>query len=389
MEKRQQLLDLVPKPPDWSIDWTKIQDSPVSPWIAQMKTIPQNPVWHGEGDVWTHTCMVCRDLTAMPAWRMADRRRQEELFLAALLHDIGKIPCTRMEAGSWISPNHSAVGSRMAREILWLTFGFCGNPDVQSFRETICSLIRYHSLPLHILEQVEPERCAIKTASVGKLARDFSLWMLWILALADMRGRICGDREEALEAVELFRVQAEEAGCLEAPYVFPDPCSEYAYLSGKKIRPGQGFFDDSWGEAILLSGLPGTGKDTWISAHADGYPEISLDKIREQMKISPRDNQAAVANAARELAKNYLRKQIPFVWNATDLTAAIREKQIRLFTDYHASVRIVYLETEWEEELKRNAGRQKAVPEAAIRDMMRKMTLPESFEAHRVQWHCV
>lgn len=253
MEKRQLLLDLVPKPPDWSIDWTKIQDSPVSPWIAQMKTIPQNPVWHGEGDVWTHTCMVCRELTAMPAWRMADRRRQEELFLAALLHDIGKIPCTRMEAGSWISPNHSAVGSRMAREILWLTFGFCGNPDVQSFRETICSLIRYHSLPLHILEQVEPERCAIKTASVGKLARDFSLWMLWILALADMRGRICGDREEALEAVELFRVQAEEAGCLEAPYVFPDPCSEYAYLSGKKIRPGQGFFDDSWGEAILLS----------------------------------------------------------------------------------------------------------------------------------------
>lgn len=155
-----------------------------------------------------------------------------------------------MEAGSWISPNHSAVGSRMAREILWLTFGFCGTPDVQSFRETICSLIRYHSLPLHILEQVEPERCAIKTASVGKLARDFSLW---ILALADMRGRICGDREEALEAVELFRVQAEEAGCLEAPYVFPDSCSEYAYLSGKKIRPGQGFFDDSWGEAILLS----------------------------------------------------------------------------------------------------------------------------------------
>lgn len=250
MEKRQLLLDLVPKPPDWSIDWTKIQDSPVSPWIAQMKTIPQNPVWHGEGDVWTHTCMVCRELTAMLAWRMADRRRQEELFLAALLHDIGKIPCTRMEAGSWISPNHSAVGSRMAREILWLTFGFCGTPDVQSFRETICSLIRYHSLPLHILEQVEPERCAIKTASVGKLARDFSLW---ILALADMRGRICGDREEALEAVELFRVQAEEAGCLEAPYVFPDSCSEYAYLSGKKIRPGQGFFDDSWGEAILLS----------------------------------------------------------------------------------------------------------------------------------------
>ena len=99
----------------------------------------------------------------------------------------------------------------MAREILWLTFGFCGTPDVQSFRETICSLIRYHSLPLHILEQVEPERCAIKTASVGKLARDFSLW---ILALADMRGRICGDREEALERLcPACRERAEEELC--------------------------------------------------------------------------------------------------------------------------------------------------------------------------------
>lgn len=389
MKKWQLLLGLVPKQPEWKINWTEIENLALSRWIAQMKTIPQNPMWHGEGDVWTHTVMVCEELAAMSVWRRLDRRKQEELFVAALLHDIGKIPCTRMEDGAWISPNHSVVGSRMAREILWLEFGFCGEPDLQKFRETVCTLIRYHSVPLHILERENPERCAAKMASMGRLTGDFSLRMLWILSSADMRGRICGDKEEVLEAVDLFRVQAEEAGCLESPVSFADSCSEYAYLSGKNILPDQKFFDDSWGEVILMSGLPGTGKDTWIKSHASEYAEVSLDKIRRRMNISPDGNQGAVANAAREQARDYLRKQIPFVWNATNLTPTLREKQIRLFTDYHASVRIVYLETEWEEQMKRNGSRREVVPETVIRNMLRKMSLPESFEAHKVEWHCV
>ncbi len=389
MKKWQFLSGLAPKPPDWKIDWIEIENSALSPWIAKMKGVLQNPLWHGEGDVWIHTMMVCEELTAMSDWRMLDSKKREELFVAALLHDIGKIPCTHMENGAWISPSHSVVGSRMAREILWLEFGFCGEPNMLNFRETVCTLIRYHSVPMHILEREEPERCAAKMASVGRLAGDFSLRMLWLLSSADMRGRICSDKKEVLEAVDLFRLLAEESNCLEMPLIFPDSWSEYAYLSGKNILPGQKLFDDSWGEVILMSGLPGTGKDTWIKTYADGYAEISLDKIRQRMHISPEDNQTAVINDAKEQAKAYLRKQIPFVWNATNLTPMTREKQIRLFTDYHASVRIVYLETEWEEQMRRNAGRQNAVPEAVIRNMLRKMSLPERFEAHEVHWICI
>lgn len=389
MNKRQFLSGLAPDPPNGRIDWTKIENSALAPWIEKMKTVPQNPLWHGEGNVWIHTMMVCAELVKMPEWRGLDRRKQEELFLAALLHDIGKVPCTHMEDSAWVSPNHSVVGSRMAREILWLEFGMCGEPELLRFRETVCTLIRYHSVPVHILEREEPERCAAKMASMGRLAGDFSLELLWMLSLADMRGRICADQEEVLETVELFRVLAEESNCLDLPPAFPDSCSEYAFLSGKNILPGQKLFDDSWGEVILMSGLPGTGKDTWIRTHACGYAEISLDQIRKQRNISPRENQGAVINIAREQAKAYLRKQIPFVWNATNLTPMIREKQVRLFTDYHASVRIVYLETGWEEQLKRNGGRKEAVPEAVIRDMLRAMSPPERFEACKVQWLCV
>lgn len=282
MEKWRQLLCIVPEPPKWQINWPKIENSRLSFWIEKMKAVRQNPLWHGEGDVWTHTMMVCEALVALPAYQSLNRKKQEELFLAALLHDVGKIPCTRLEDGIWKSPNHTAVGSRMAREILWLQYGFCGNAMLQQFRETICTLIRYHSVPPHILEQENPEYRLIRIASNGRLIPDFSIELLCLLVMADMTGRICADKEEAGETVELCRLQAIDSGCLQSAVDFPNDFSEYAYLTGRDIMPGQELYDDSWGEVILMAGLPGIGKDTWIEKCYRGYPVVSLDVLRKK-----------------------------------------------------------------------------------------------------------
>lgn len=383
------LRKLVPHAPDWKIDWSGIENSILSDFVKKMKETMQNPDWHGEGDVWTHTKMICEELVKIPMFQTVERRMQEELFLGALLHDIGKIPCTKWEDGKWISPNHTSVGSKMAREFLWKECGLSGNEAAQNFRETICNLIRYHSVPPHILEQVNPERRLRKIMTNGELARDFSLEMLFILVEADIRGRIAASKEESLEVLEICKEMAKEAGCLHYQKLFPNEFSEYAYLSGKNIQPGQELYDDTWGEVILLSGLPGTGKDTWIQENCKGMPVVSLDAIRKEKGISPKENQGAVINAAREQAKEYLRKRIPFVWNATNLTPQIRQKQCSLFQDYKASVRIVFLETGWEEELRRNKGRKAAVPEKVIQEMLKNLVLPERMEAQKVEWHCI
>ena len=118
-------------------------------------------------------------------------------------------------------------------------------------------------------------------------------------------------------------------------------------------------------------------------------PMISLDEIRKEQKISPTENQSKVLEIARDRAKALLRKKQPFVWNATNVSPMVRGKQIQLFTQYHASSRIVYLETEWTEQLRRNSSRQDTVPEQAICHMMEELILPEEKEAHNVQWHCV
>ena len=67
----------------------------------------------------------------------------------------------------------------------------------------------------------------------------------------------------------------------------------------------------------------------------------------------------------------------------------VRGKQIQLFTQYHASTRIVYLETDWEEQIRRNAGRTEAVPEQAVCHMLEELVLPEAKEAYRVEWNTI
>lgn len=387
-ENWNDLLALVPEEPSWKIDWAAIEHTELRKLIEKMTATMQNPLWHGEGDVWSHTKMVCEELVKIPAFRCLERRKQQELFLAALLHDIGKILCTRWEDGAWTSPNHTSVGAQMAREWLWRVYDVCGSEELRTFRETVCNLIRYHSVPPHILEQKKPERRLLKIAAEGELVPDFSVELLCLLEEADIKGRISKDIEKNLELVSLCAEVAREYHCLTEPGIFPDSFSEYAYLSDKNIYPGQKLYNDTWGEVILMSGLPGTGKDTWIQEHYQ-MPMISLDEIRKQMNISPRGNQSAVVQAAREQAKEYLRKKQGFIWNATNLTPMLRAKQIRLFEDYCASVRIVYLETEWEEMLLRNKKRKEGVPEKVIQHMLSTLIPPKRQEAHYVEWHCV
>ena len=232
-------------------------------------------------------------------------------------------------------------------------------------------------------------RRLLRAAANGALLPSFTVRLLCLLSKADILGRICGDQPELLESVELCGVLAEELGCLDGPRVFPSRHTGFSYFSGKLDQPSCELYDGTWGEVILMCGLPGTGKDTWIESHCPGLPVVSLDAIRAELGISPVGPQKKVADEARARAQVLLRQKRPFIWNATSVTADLRRRQVELFTDYHASVRIVYLETDWKEERRRNAGRAAAVPERTILRMLAKLAPPEASEAHKVEWYCV
>ena len=82
---------------------------------------PQNPEWHPEGDVWTHTLMVCNEaVNAIKEYR-PELSNDEKLCLtlAALAHDFGK-PATTItdEKGVIRSPLHNVEGGSIARRFL-------------------------------------------------------------------------------------------------------------------------------------------------------------------------------------------------------------------------------------------------------------------------------
>lgn len=369
-----------------TIDWNRIETSVLADFEHRMRQTQQPPQWHAEGDLYTHTMMVCEALKAMPEFQALYRRQQHILYTAALLHDVGKITTTRFEMGEWNAPHHAPVGSRMARELLWKEYGLCGDAEAMKVREAICLLIRYHSLPPHAIDMEDARLRLHRIAANGLLTPDFSVKQLCVLAKADMLGRNCEDQQQMLDQIALCEELAKEEGCYEACYPFLSAHTRQAYLSGTDVWKDQNLYDDTLGEVVLMSGLPGTGKDTWIARNLPDLPMISLDDIRRANKISPTANQGLVANLAREQAKEYLRNHQPFVWNATNITAQMRESLISLFETYHARVRIVYLETGWQTLQERNQGREHAVPRGAIEDMLGKLTPPEACEAACVEW---
>ena len=376
-------------PPAEKVDWELLEGSALSAIFSDMKKTEQDSEYHGEGNVFNHTKMVTEAMVNLEIYREATERDRCVLFLAALLHDIGKIRCTRLEGGRLTSPHHAATGARMARAFMFENLGMSGNDDLRSVREAVCSLIRYHSFPPFAIRSDNPELKMLKIAANGELTPDFSIRKLCALEEADALGRVGISKNEYLERIEYCRILAEELNVCDKAHKFTTPYTERAYFLGKtKWRDGE-LYKSSEFEVVIMSGLPGTGKDTWINKNLPDIPMISLDEIREKHNISPIGPQGKVAAIGMETAKEDLRKKQPFVWNATSINYDLRSRLVSLCEDYGASVKIIFLETAFCEMLRRNRERDKNVPEATIRKMLSKLEIPERFESESVVWKTV
>jgi predicted kinase len=135
-----------------------------------------------------------------------------------------------------------------------------------------------------------------------------------------------------------------------------------------------------------MSGLPGSGKDTWIQNEMPERPVVSLDAIREELGERSTGNQGKVIQLARERAREFLRQRRDFVWNATNLSREIRGQLIDLFADYHARVRIIYVESSMLSLNYQNENRSDAVRASVIDEMMNRWEVPTPFEADQVEW---
>jgi len=349
---------------------------PEPDWAA-LAACPQDREFHAEGDVAIHTRMVEEALRSLESFKALSESDRELMLSAARWHDVGKPATTREVEGRVTSNGHSRRGELMVRRRFYEA-----GVDPRT-REEIAGLVRAHQIPFHAL--AEGGLLRVFRASLScRMSR------LAMLARADNMGRKSRGQKETAESIELFEELCREQGSLDERRPFPSDHSRFLFFRLRGERdPDYLAFDDTQCEMVMMSGLPAAGKDTWVKANCKTWPIVALDALRTEMDIDPEDAQGEVVQRARELLREHLRVRRSFVLNATNLSSTMRERWIGLAADYHARVRIVYVETPLATLLARNRARpeEMRVPERVILALLDKWDMPSLSEAHAVEVH--
>lgn len=176
----------------------------LAPELVPLATTPQDPEWHPEGDVWTHT-LQCVD-QARKLISDLDRPRALTVMLAALCHDLGKPATTLFEDGRWRSRAHEEAG--VAPSLALLDRLRLHTLQGYDLRAQVSALVAQHLKP----GQLYDERERVSDGAIRRLARKCEPDLLARVARADCLGREPGRFEPRAMDWFLERVRALDVG---------------------------------------------------------------------------------------------------------------------------------------------------------------------------------
>ena len=185
---------------------------------------PQEPEWHPEGDVWTHTLLVVDQARG----RIDDLPRPQQIavMLGAVCHDFGKPATTAHIDGRIRSLNHEEMGVPPATAFLdRLNVHTLDGYDV---RRQILGLVAHHLKP----GMWRTARDGVGDGAFRRLARKVDLELLARLAKSDCLGRT-GHFD--CSAMDWFLERARSLGVEHAP---PEPLLLGRHLLQLGLAPG-------------------------------------------------------------------------------------------------------------------------------------------------------
>ncbi len=194
------------------------------PEMVPLYDCPQDPEWHPEGNVWTHTLMVLDEA----------RRRNGDLgraaltivMLGAVCHDLGKPATTIHVDGRVKSPGHEAAGVAPAAALLdRLNVHTLDGVEV---RAQVLGLVAEHLRPSAFHKTKE----TVGDGAFRRLAQRVDLELLTRFARADCHGRT-GHFD--CSAMDWFLERARSLGVEHRP---PAPILMGRHLLGLGVPPG-------------------------------------------------------------------------------------------------------------------------------------------------------
>ena len=128
---------------------------------------------------------------------------------------------------------------------------------------------------------------------------------------------------------------------------------------------------------MVLVGLPGSGKSTYVERL--GATSLSSDEIRRLLADDPTDQtiHVRVFTTMRYLLRQRLAIGRPITYmDATHLTPDERRPYIKIAAWYGCEIEAVFFDVPIETCIARNRGRERIVPEEAVRAMAAKLVPP-------------
>lgn len=302
------------------------------------KTI--NP-FHLEGDIWSHTCMVTKQLEGTT------------LEMAAVLHDIGKV-YTRYE-------NHEKQRVRFSGHenmSAFMSLKIFKDWDInQVSKEFMFKLIALHGEPYR-LELAELNK---RLTNEHSIAND-----LYYFGKADHIGRFHEGEDNHIHQ-----------------YILPD----------MKISNKENFTK----EVVFLIGLPGSGKSTYREANYRDYFWVSRDDIilvegarKADKAVNYNDcwdlvDQQEIDRKLQACIQRAAVLESKVIIDMTNLTKKQRLQKLKFFKDFKkkAIVLLPTLETTYE----RLEGRaNKTIPQKVIKNMIMGFVPPGYDEFDEIEW---
>jgi tRNA nucleotidyltransferase (CCA-adding enzyme) len=193
------------------------------PELRPLVACPQEPEWHPEGDVWTHTLMVVDQARALN--QDLSRPLMVTVMLGALCHDLGKPPTTAVIDGRIRSLEHEEAG--VAPTIGLLDRLNIHTIDGYDVRGQVLGLVAHHLKP-----GMFHKAGNVSDGAFRRLAQKVDLELLARVARADCLGRGGGFDCSAMDS---FVDRARSLGVEHQP---PPPILLGRHLLALGLAPG-------------------------------------------------------------------------------------------------------------------------------------------------------
>lgn len=164
----------------------------IFPELSALIDCAQDPEWHPEGDVWTHSLMVADEAAKIIRQSLLSEEEQLIVMAGALSHDLGKPAVTIPKDGRIKSPGHEQAG--VAPTIAFLeSIGF-----PKKWHDDVTSLVKDHLKP----HQLFRTRDEVSDGAIRRLACRVNIDRLLMVAKADFLGRTTPDALSGLDPSE-------------------------------------------------------------------------------------------------------------------------------------------------------------------------------------------